>query len=720
MERNLLLREINDISSRRDFFWRQPVMPAITYGSPFSFDDKAKMVKKIQADSLTELAIWAGKRETDAGMYDVVKKYWMNGVGLSAKAASTIIAERKADVQNGVNEVRHPWSAAFVSYIMRKAYPSFLPSTAHNRYIQWAKNNRNTNVHPFQAFRVSEVSVESGDIICSARDKKNWASYDNVDGKFTHGDIVTRIQNGFAVTIGGNVNRNVQEKTASYKLDADGMLIQEYVTINKKSLPKFIAIIKLMPYYQKGYVVSDDFEFEALEDGNFYGFLGEKCFLRTDDLKTIQKYQGYSLYFPKDALVDLLAEKKSGTETWVKVQAQANYDVTYSNGVTVTLFYQEGNSVPNMTGWIKKAWIKTIRQSGTPSSDTPVLDVSTPSSSLSINCGTAEWEAIKGDFKTQTWDLSYIGSKAAKESDSAYQSRKEAAILFKEKIYAVARKAGQNPDTWFKNFTQVTFLGRSFNYPIHTELATHLKVVEDDLLRKYALKSKDAKGLGDMLGLTNETFKGGRRVSETADVSMHTFGLAMDVNYQQNPYLGGNVSSRDTLLSLEKAGYIKIGSKSSFAKLDILDKIFNRMGYLFNGDANGVIVRYPRNHTFDTRLDLYDKLLALSKLTIKYFNIIDNTSELDALLKKEQSAAWSGVSVSEAIEIINIDFDWFRGLVSRYGEKGTDLTIKKSGFLNLDRRFVAELGLDWGATYGDIMHFDMRNRCLGKKIDQSR
>ncbi len=150
---------------------------------------------------------------------------------------------------------------------MRKAYPQFKKSRAHNRYIEWAKENRRTNAHPFQTFKVEEVAVEPGDIICFARSKKNWASYDEVKGKLTHGDIVTSIQNGYATTIGGNVNKNVAQKTNKYKLNSDGRLQQEYVTINKKSLPLYIAIIKILPYYEKGYVANDAYGISPLVSG---------------------------------------------------------------------------------------------------------------------------------------------------------------------------------------------------------------------------------------------------------------------------------------------------------------------------------------------------------------------------------------------------------------------------------------------------------------------
>ncbi|MDX1939238.1 MAG: hypothetical protein SFU99_01725 [Saprospiraceae bacterium] len=324
-----------------------------------------------------------------------------------------------------------------------------------------------------------------------------------------------------------------------------------------------------------------------------------------------------------------------------------------------------------------------------------------------------EWEAIRNSFDTQRWELAPNNTEREKE--------------FKKRMYKILENTKIDPDKWFDNFTQITFLGRKFNNPIHIEFATYLKAIEKKLATKYG--NNNPKKAGDLLNLTNGTLSGGRRESSTASKSMHTFGLAMDINYQENPYLGGKIKNGNTLLALEKAGYIKIGKKRSFDKMDILDKIFNRMGLLVTGFG----AKYPRGYHYNNRLDLYDRLYELNKLTIRYFNLLDKPAELEAFLQKNQSIEWKNRTLLEATAIIKIDFDWFRNLVSRYTKKtkdpvtkrdttkkGNDLTIKKSGFLNLDKRLVEEIELDWGATYGDIMHFDMRNTGVGKRIAESR
>jgi hypothetical protein len=624
MERNLLIKEIADLSSR-DYFWRQPTMPAKFYGRNFSASEKKRMVNQIQSDCAAELNLWSGKRETDPGMYDVVKGYWENGVGLGATEAAKIIQERERDVRDITvkgEDRRHPWSAAFVSFIMRKAYPDFKKSMAHNRYIQWAKENRDTNAHPFQAFRVDEVAVEPGDIICYARSKKDWASYDSVRGKFTHGDIVTRIQNGYAVTVGGNVNEKVLEKVNSYRLDSNGYLQQVYVRIKKKSLPKFIAIIKLLPYYEKGYMVTNDTQ-----------------------------------SFERSGMADLIG-----------------YD-----------------------------WDQEL--------------------TLPRN-NSKEWRTVRSGFTKVFWDIT--PKKKGGESSERYEARK---TTFIDRIHGILTAARKDPNDWFNSFTNISFLGITINSPIHVELATHLTLVEKEFVKKYGSAQAAAKTLG-----LSQSISGGRGESATAATSMHTFGLALDIERHNNPHLGGAIpfkKNKKMMDRLKKDIYILAKAPENPEKMEVLNVIFKRAGVLINGTES----TYPTGYSYGTRLDLYDQLKVLNALTVKYFNLVDNTPELASLLKANNLKEWKDKSADDALLLIKKDYGWFRALVVRYlkevwvkkrgarkkvKEEVQDMVIKEKGFLNLDRRLVDDLGLDWGATYGDIMHFDMRNTGVGKEIDRYR
>ena len=738
MQRNLLAREVNDLLDKRQYFWREPVVAAQTIGSSFSFSEKEKIISEIKKYSLIELNNWIGKKETDPGMYDFVTKYWTDGVGVSKSEAATKIKERKEHFdKNKVGSPPHPWSAAFVSYIMRLAYPNFKKSYAHNRYIEWAKENKKTNAHPFQAFKIEEVTVEPGDIICFARDKSNWASYDHVKGKLTHGDIVTDVQNGFATTVGGNVNKNVEEKKNQFQLDSEGKLIQTYVKINKQLKPKYIAIIKLLPYYKKGYTldsndneISDtnletDNEVITYTKGQYYGYLKEKTFLREDDLKTIQKHKGNALYFDKGYSVELLKENKHEGVKWIQVVGDSALFDEKINDTIITQVYSDGGPRGGLprTGWIKKSMLGQIKEAYAFIAARESSKSKSTSSAKSIDCTSTDWVTTRDGFKKVHWDITPL--KKDREDETTYQTR---IALFKAKIHAVLKDAGKNPDDWFDSFTNITFLGRSFNNPIHIELATYLKLIEKTFIAKYGGSSSSAKEAGNALGLS-ETISGGRKSSETAEISMHTFGLAADIEYLKNPYLGGNIKLTE---DIKKAIYIldKAPEKVN-TKIEVLNVIFKRAGILINGVGSS----YPTKPTKISSLDLYDQLKVLNELTVKYFNLVDNRDELVRLLKLNNRDEWNNITVENAIIIIKSDYDWFRGFVSRFWKvkpkykQNTAIVIKEgvqshiiktSGFLSHDRRFIEDIGLDWGATYGDIMHFDMRNMCVGKIIDTSR
>lgn len=146
-----------------------------------------------------------------------LQKYW-KAVNLNY----TLDQLRDADFQSD-----HPWSAAFVSWVMKKAGAGddFRYAAAHWRYVAAAKENRNTaNDNPFKAYRSDERGVEPADIVIKRRGTST-ATYENIEnGHMTHGDIVVSVANGEAKTIGGNVSNSV--RTTTVDLD-DNLEVEE-------------------------------------------------------------------------------------------------------------------------------------------------------------------------------------------------------------------------------------------------------------------------------------------------------------------------------------------------------------------------------------------------------------------------------------------------------------------------------------------------------------
>jgi hypothetical protein len=109
----------------------------------------------------------------------------------------------------------HPWSAIFISWVMRSAGAGslFAYSAAHQTYIRAARRNRldRNTANPFWAYRVMEVAPRVGDLVCATR-AGSGATYDNIGDaavRPTHCDVVTDVRPGQLRTIGGNVSQTV-------------------------------------------------------------------------------------------------------------------------------------------------------------------------------------------------------------------------------------------------------------------------------------------------------------------------------------------------------------------------------------------------------------------------------------------------------------------------------------------------------------------------------
>ena len=86
-------------------------------------------------------------------------------------------------------------------------------------------------------------------------------------------------------------------------------------------------------------------------------------------------------------------------------------------------------------------------------------------------------------------------------------------------------------------------------------------------------------------------------------------------------------------------------------------------------------------------------------------------------MKGNENAPWKSLSADQARAQIQKDLDF---VAARWERKAPaqKAVIEAGGFMSLDKRLVEEIGLDWGASYGDVMHFDMRNKGNGRKIQK--
>lgn len=147
-----------------------------------------------------------------------VAAYW-NGSGLANDCAAPAARCRNFVVDT-------PWSAAFVSWVMRRAaVPGFAASSRHVDYVRAAR--RQSASSPYRLAAPGDAAPAPGDLLCYARVGTRALGYegllDQLDsnaGLPMHCDIVVAAEAGMAWLVGGNVQQVVALRML--RLDAQG------------------------------------------------------------------------------------------------------------------------------------------------------------------------------------------------------------------------------------------------------------------------------------------------------------------------------------------------------------------------------------------------------------------------------------------------------------------------------------------------------------------
>jgi hypothetical protein len=152
-----------------------------------------------------------GHQEGEAGFFEPVGTYWLDGVGI-----------------RGVDGRNHdqPWSAAFISYVMKQAGAGdrFFYNAQHSQYISRAIDDF-AQRHPEAGYwgrRLSDAKPQIGDIVCWAR--QTGVDYDHQQhGNYKgHCDLVVAVSDAQIDVIGGNVENSVTKRPLA--LDGNGFL----------------------------------------------------------------------------------------------------------------------------------------------------------------------------------------------------------------------------------------------------------------------------------------------------------------------------------------------------------------------------------------------------------------------------------------------------------------------------------------------------------------
>jgi hypothetical protein len=298
-------------------------------------------------------------------------------------------------------------------------------------------------------------------------------------------------------------------------------------------------------------------------------------------------------------------------------------------------------------------------------------------------------------------------TKNLREIIPASDSKKHAQIKEAPADYLKAIIEDADPSfkvgAWYKNFTSFTFLGRKLSDGtyIHMEMAILLQKIEDYFIK--AKNTTNAKLAGDALGMTKppEAIPGHRLTSSTAVYSYHMFGLGVDIDYTRNPM---------------------IQARSAF------DAFMRRIGWLTAG-KDIPLAKWQKPGSTSGYLKLYDELRVLNNHFLQYFAYLKDHAALQARLDaapantwgKKVKVSWKGMSLNDALKLIKKDLTEISNAWKGRRSNPEEI-FSKYGFLNQSRELVkgmVEHGMDWGAWYGDIMHFDMRTTGVGLKIGRA-
>jgi len=191
-----------------------------------------------------------GHREEESPYYKRVKMYW-----------NSLNPDSNRDGRSNV-----PWSAAFISYLMKISTLKkidFFFNEQHSQYIRKAilsKQNNDTS-YGFWGYRLNEYQPEVGDLVCYVReDAVGTINYDSVTNDYpSHSDLVVEKIGNTLKVIGGNIEDSVTMK--HLEIDNNGYLTDKsksWFVILKNRLKESVIVEDTTNVQVKKYVVTGD------------------------------------------------------------------------------------------------------------------------------------------------------------------------------------------------------------------------------------------------------------------------------------------------------------------------------------------------------------------------------------------------------------------------------------------------------------------------------
>jgi hypothetical protein len=283
---------------------------------------------------------------------------------------------------------------------------------------------------------------------------------------------------------------------------------------------------------------------------------------------------------------------------------------------------------------------------------------------------------------------------------------------------------------WWRGMANPGWLGRRFSDGVHLVLIRKLRQAEALLLAQPAYAGMTGVQLGAALGIV-EGHKGARPRASTA--SMHTFGLAVDIEYIRNPWIVGQHIDGGARRP-SPAGEVTRDANGK------LTRALNRAALLVHGEIIDMTSVYLSRLSSGTAGAAWDDLHRRHSALRSYLAVAGDAAGARAFVAANRAVAgvvaagetddhaarrWAGFATADLAALR-------LGSVKRKNGRGNDESVAQSnfagrdprlGFLSLHRDLVVALrdgaGLAWGAIdfgpteSGDVMHFDCRRDGVG-------
>lgn len=262
---------------------------------------------------------------------------------------------------------------------------------------------------------------------------------------------------------------------------------------------------------------------------------------------------------------------------------------------------------------------------------------------------------------------------------------------------------GWTPENWWDAMVEPVWLGRRFHNGIHQVLHDKLRTAEAHLRRDPAYARLSDAELGRAVGLTENI--GGARPGRS---SMHSFGLAADIQYNASPWI---LSNPDAPISNEA-----------------MRQACNRASLLVGGRVIDVRPPFLQNLAHGGTAAAYDALRRLDREFVAYLGLAGQVDAARVHVQRHSGVTGvlqPGETVDAAAtrwaEQARIDLDRMRLRGSNFHPRRDPLR----GFMSMNRDLVIALrdganlawgAIDFGAQSGDIMHFDARRDGAGRIV----